>query len=181
MSQHPALVEHVLSRQEIQARVAELGAQISADYAGRQVKLTCVLKGGFVFLADLIREITIPCSIDFMVISSYGTGTQSSGVVRILKDLDGPIDDLDVIVVEDIVDSGLTLSYLLRNLKTRKPATLEVCALLAKPARLEKRRRLPLRRLRDPRHVRRRLRPRRRRAVPRTAGHLVGRRDQALS
>jgi hypoxanthine phosphoribosyltransferase len=137
MSQHPALVEHVLSRQEIQARVAELGAQISADYAGRQVKLTCVLKGGFVFLADLIREITIPCSIDFMVISSYGTGTQSSGVVRILKDLDGPIDDLDVIVVEDIVDSGLTLSYLLRNLKTRKPATLEVCALLAKPARLE--------------------------------------------
>ena len=97
MSQHPALVEHVLSRQEIQARVAELGAQISADYAGRQVKLPCVLRGGFVFLADLIREITIPCSIDFMVISSYGTGTQSSGVVRILKDLDGPIDDLDVI------------------------------------------------------------------------------------
>lgn len=133
MSQHPALVEHVLSRQEIQARVAELGAQISADYAGRQVKLTCVLKGGFVFLADLIREITIPCSIDFMVISSYGTGTQSSGVVRILKDLDGPIDDLDVIVVEDIVDSGLTLSWLLRNLATRHPRSLRVCTLLRKP------------------------------------------------
>ena len=127
MSQHPALVEHVLTREEIQARVVELGAQISADYAGREITLTCVLKGGFVFLADLIREITIPCSIDFMVISSYGTGTQSSGVVRILKDLDGPIDELDVIVVEDIVDSGLTLSYLLRNLKTRKPASLEVC------------------------------------------------------
>ena len=137
MSRHPALVDHVISHADIQRRVAELGAQISSDYAGREIMLTCVLKGGFIFLADLVRAIEVPCSLDFMVISSYGTGTQSSGVVRILKDLDAPIEGLDVIVVEDIVDSGLTLSYLLRNLRTRKPASLEVCTLLSKPARRE--------------------------------------------
>ncbi|MSO48177.1 MAG: hypoxanthine phosphoribosyltransferase [Thermoleophilia bacterium] len=134
---HPALVDQVLSREQIAARVSELGAEISEVYAGRELKLTCVLKGGFIFLADLVRAITIPCAIDFMVISSYGSGTQSSGIVRILKDLDAPIEGLDVLVVEDIVDSGLTLSYLLRNLETRRPATLEVCTLLAKPARHE--------------------------------------------
>lgn len=135
MSQHPALVEHVITREQIQQRVQELGAQISADYAGRQIKLTCVLKGGFIFLADLVRAIEVPCTMDFMVISSYGMGTRSSGVVRILKDLDAPIDGRDVLVVEDIVDSGLTLSYLLRNLETRRPASLEVCSLLSKPGR----------------------------------------------
>lgn len=134
---HPALVDQVVSREQIATRVAELGAEISEAYAGRELKLTCVLKGGFIFLADLVRTITIPCAIDFMVISSYGSGTQSSGIVRILKDLDAPIEGMDVLVVEDIVDSGLTLSYLLRNLETRHPATLEVCTLLAKPARHE--------------------------------------------
>ena len=137
MSRHPALLEHVIPRAEIDRRVAELGAQISQDYAGREIMLTCVLKGGFIFLADLVRALEVPCSLDFMVISSYGTGTQSSGVVRILKDLDTPIEGRDVLIVEDIVDSGLTLSYLLRNLRTRKPASLEVCTLLSKPARRE--------------------------------------------
>ena len=137
MTRHPALVDHVVPQAEIERRVAELGATISRDYADRELLLVCVLKGGFIFLADLVRAIEVPCSLDFMVISSYGTGTQSSGVVRILKDLDAPIEGLDVIVVEDIVDSGLTLSYLLRNLKTRRPASLEVCTLLSKPARRE--------------------------------------------
>lgn len=134
---HPALIDHIVSREQISARVAELGAEISASYAGRSLLLTCVLKGGFIFLADLVRTITVPVAIDFMVISSYGSGTQSSGIVRISKDLDEPIEGRDVIVVEDIIDSGLTLSYLLRNLETRQPASLEVCTLLAKPARLE--------------------------------------------
>ncbi len=135
--QYPALTDTLITREQIAQRVAELGADISEAYAGRELRITCVLKGGFVFLADLVRTITVPCSIDFMVISSYGSGTRSSGVVRILKDLDAPIEDEDVLVVEDIVDSGLTLSYLLRNLATRKPASLEVCTLLAKPARHE--------------------------------------------
>jgi len=134
---HPALIDHVVTRAQIAERVAALGEQISADYAGRELMITCVLKGGFIFLADLVREITVPCALDFMVISSYGTGTQSSGVVRILKDLDAPIEGRDVLVVEDIVDSGLTLSYLRRNLEARQPASLEVCALLTKPARRE--------------------------------------------
>ena len=135
MSQHPALVEHVLSRQEIQARVAELGAQISADYAGRQVKLTCVLKGGFVFLADLIREITIPCSIDFMAVSSYGTHSSSSGQVQLLKDLDTGIEGRPVVIVEDIVDTGLTLTYLQDLLRARSPGSLRTACLLSKPSR----------------------------------------------
>ena len=137
MPRHPALVEQIISREQIADRVAVLGAEISEAYAGRTLAMTCVLKGGFVFLADLVRAITVPCSIDFMVISSYASGTQTSGIVRILKDLDEPIEGLDVLVVEDIVDSGLTLSYLLRNLETRRPLSLEVCTLLAKPARLE--------------------------------------------
>jgi hypoxanthine phosphoribosyltransferase len=134
---HPALRERIIDRDGIAARVAELGTAISADYAGRSLVITCVLKGGFIFLADLVREISVPVSIDFMVISSYGAGTSSSGIVRILKDLDTPIEGRDVLVVEDIVDSGLTLSYLLRNLETRHPASIEVCTLLAKPARRE--------------------------------------------
>ena len=137
MTRHPALVDHVVPQAEIERRISELAAEISRDYAGRELLLVCVLKGGFIFLADLVREIDVACTMDFMVISSYGTGTQSSGVVRILKDLDTPIEGRDVLIVEDIVDSGLTLSYLLRNLATRKPASLEVCTLLSKPARRE--------------------------------------------
>ena len=121
----------------LQARIRELGVEISRDYAGRDLLLVGVLKGAVFFMADLMRELTIPCEIDFMAISSYGAGTDSSGVVRILKDLDENIADRHVLVVEDIIDSGLTLSYLMRSLKARKPASLEICALLTKPARRE--------------------------------------------
>ena len=119
------------------ARIAELGAEISADYAGRDLLLVGVLKGAVFFMADLMRHLTVPCEIDFMAISSYGASTDSSGVVRILKDLDINIEGRHVLVVEDIIDSGLTLSYLMRNLEAREPASLEVCALLTKPERRE--------------------------------------------
>ena len=115
----------------------ELGAEISQEYEGRDLLLVGVLKGAVFFMADLMRELTIPCEIDFMAISSYGAATDSSGVVRILKDLDANIAGRDVLVVEDIIDSGLTLSYLMRSLKARKPASLEICALLTKPERRE--------------------------------------------
>ncbi len=121
----------------LQARVRELGAEISRDYAGRDLLLVGVLKGAVFFMADLMRELTIPCEIDFMAISSYGAGTDSSGVVRILKDLDLNISGRNVLVVEDIIDSGLTLSYLVRSLTARKPASVEICALLTKPERRE--------------------------------------------
>jgi hypoxanthine phosphoribosyltransferase len=121
----------------LSARVAELGAEISADYEGRDLLLIGVLKGAVFFMADLMRKLTIPCEVDFMAISSYGASTDSSGVVRILKDLDINIEGRHVLVVEDIIDSGLTLSYLMRNLESREPATLEVCALLTKPDRRE--------------------------------------------
>ena len=112
-----------------------LGEQISADYAGRSLLLVGVLKGAFFFLSDLMRQLDVPCEVDFMAVASYGSSTDSSGVVRILKDLDASIEGRDVLIVEDIVDSGLTLSYLLRTLKAREPASLEVCALLTKPER----------------------------------------------
>lgn len=115
------------------ARVRELAAEVSADYADRELVLIGVLKGAIFFLADLMRALTVPCEVDFMAISSYGSATKSSGVVRILKDLDMPLEGRDVLIVEDIVDSGLTLQYLLRNLAARNPASLEVCALLIKP------------------------------------------------
>jgi len=118
-------------------RVRELGEELSRDYAGRDLLLVGVLKGAVFFMADLVREITVPCEIDFMAVSSYGSGTDSSGVVRILKDLEINISGRDVLVVEDIIDSGLTLSYLMRSLKARKPASLEICALLTKPERRE--------------------------------------------
>ena len=121
----------------LRGRIAELGAEVSSDYAGRDLLLVGVLKGAVFFMADLMRNLTIPCEVDFMAISSYGASTDSSGVVRILKDLDVNIEGRDVLVVEDIIDSGLTLSYLIRNLESRNPATLEVCALLTKPARRE--------------------------------------------
>ena len=125
-----------------------------------------MLKGAVFFMADLMRRLTVPCEIDFMAISSYGASTDSSGVVRILKDLDINIEGRHVLVVEDIIDSGLTLSYLVRNLESREPGDLEVCALLTKPARREIEVRRALRRLRDPEPLRDRLRARLRRALP---------------
>jgi hypoxanthine phosphoribosyltransferase len=122
----------LISEDELRARVNDLGQQVSRDYEGLDPLLVAVLKGAVIFAGDLLRAITIPCAIDFMAISSYGSGTESSGVVRILKDLDAPIAGRHVLVVEDIVDSGLTLKYLLKNLAGRKPATLEVAALLRK-------------------------------------------------
>ena len=121
----------------LRRRIAELGAEVSADYVGKDLLLVGVLKGAVFFMADLMRRLTIPCEVDFMAISSYGASTDSSGVVRILKDLDINIEGRDVLVVEDIIDSGLTLSYLMRMLESRNPASLEVCALLTKPARRE--------------------------------------------
>ena len=129
--------ETLLDEDTIQARIAELAGEITRDYRDREPLVVCVLKGGFIFLADLVRHLDMPVNVDFMAISSYGAGTRSSGVVRILKDLETPIEGREVLVVEDIVDSGLTLSYLMRNLESREPASLEVCALLTKPARRE--------------------------------------------
>ena len=129
--------EILIDEETLRARVEALGAAISADYAGRDLLLVGVLKGAVFFMADLMRELTIPCEIDFMAISSYGAATDSSGVVRILKDLDLNIAGREVLVVEDIIDSGLTLSYLMRNLRARSPASLEICALLTKPERRE--------------------------------------------
>ncbi|HLB21945.1 MAG TPA: hypoxanthine phosphoribosyltransferase [Solirubrobacteraceae bacterium] len=130
-----AIGEVLVSAEEVQRRVAELGEQISRDYAGRSLLLIGVLKGAVFFLSDLMRFIDIPVEVDFMAVASYGSATDSSGVVRILKDLDASIEDRDVLIVEDIVDSGLTLQYLMRNLGSRNPRTLEVCALLTKPER----------------------------------------------
>ena len=131
-------VSKVLIEEDVvAARVAELGSEISDDYAGKDLLLVGVLKGAVFFMADLMRQLSIPCEVDFMAISSYGASTDSSGVVRILKDLDINIEGRDVLVVEDIIDSGLTLSYLIRNLESRNPASLEICALLTKPERRE--------------------------------------------
>jgi hypoxanthine phosphoribosyltransferase len=132
-----AVGEILIEQEPLQARIAELGVEISSEYDGRDLLLVGVLKGAVFFMADLMRELSIPCEIDFMAISSYGAATDSSGVVRILKDLDTNIAGRDVLVVEDIIDSGLTLSYLMRSLKARKPASLEICALLTKPERRE--------------------------------------------
>jgi hypoxanthine phosphoribosyltransferase len=132
-----AVGEVLIDAETLEARIAELGAEISVDYQGRDLLLIGVLKGAVFFMADLMRRLTIPCEVDFMAISSYGASTDSSGVVRILKDLDINIEGRNVLVVEDIIDSGLTLSYLMRNLESREPATLEVCALLTKPERRE--------------------------------------------
>jgi hypoxanthine phosphoribosyltransferase len=127
----------LIEEDAVAARVAELGSEISVDYATKDLLLVGVLKGAVFFMADLMRHLTIPCEVDFMAISSYGASTDSSGVVRILKDLDINIEGRDVLVVEDIIDSGLTLSYLIRNLEAREPASLAVCALLTKPDRRE--------------------------------------------
>ena len=127
--------EILIDEQSLQARVAELGAQIAEDYRGRDLLLIGVLKGAVFFMADLMRQLDIPCEVDFMAISSYGAGLDSSGVVRILKDLDVSIEGREVLIVEDIIDSGLTLSYLMSTLEARRPASLEICALLTKPER----------------------------------------------
>ncbi|MGV1047510.1 MAG: hypoxanthine phosphoribosyltransferase [Solirubrobacterales bacterium] len=132
----PEIGETLVSKEELQGRVAALGREVSRDYAGRDLFMVGVLKGAVLFLADLMRNIDVPCEIDFMAVSSYGSQTDSSGVVRILKDLDAPIEGRHVLIVEDIIDSGLTLQYLMRNLNARRPASLEVCALLTKPERL---------------------------------------------
>jgi hypoxanthine phosphoribosyltransferase len=131
----PAIGEILVQQDDLAHRVKALGAQISSEYEGRSLLLVGVLKGAFFFLSDLMRSLDVPCEVDFMAVASYGSSTDSSGVVRILKDLDAPIEGRDVLIVEDIVDSGLTLSYLLRTLKAREPASLEVCALLTKPER----------------------------------------------
>jgi hypoxanthine phosphoribosyltransferase len=132
-----AVGEVLIDEETLQRRIAALGEEISGDYEGRELLLVGVLKGAVFFLADLMRNLTVPCEIDFMAISSYGASTDSSGVVRILKDLDINIEGRHVLVVEDIIDSGLTLSYLVRNLEAREPASLEICALLTKPERRE--------------------------------------------
>jgi hypoxanthine phosphoribosyltransferase len=131
------VAEILIEEDALRERIAELGAEISADYAGKDLLLVGVLKGAVFFMADLMRHISVPCEVDFMAISSYGASTDSSGVVRILKDLDESIEGRNVLVVEDIIDSGLTLSYLKRTLGARHPASLEVCALLTKPERRE--------------------------------------------
>src|SRR5437763_16877157 len=127
--------EILVPAEDLARRVQELAAEVSRDYAGKDLVLVGVLKGAVFFLSDLMRQLEIPCEVDFMAVASYGSATKSSGVVRILKDLDMVIEDRNVLIVEDIVDSGLTLRYLLRNLEGRNPRSLEVCALLVKPDR----------------------------------------------
>lgn len=125
--------ETLISEEALQQRISEIAAEISEDYAGRRILVIGVLKGAIFFISDLVRQLTVPCELDFMAVSSYGASTHSSGVVRILKDLDISIAGRDVLIVEDVIDSGLTLSYLLKNLTSRSPASLEICTLLAKP------------------------------------------------
>jgi len=131
----PAIGETIVQADDLQHRIEQLGKEITLDYADKDLLLVCVLKGAVFFLSDLMRHIELPCEVDFMAVASYGSATESSGVVRILKDLDMAIEDRHVLIVEDIVDSGLTLQYLMRSLEARNPASLEVCALLTKPSR----------------------------------------------
>ena len=137
MTDDPAIGEILVEAEDLTRRVKELADQISADYADKDLLLIGVLKGAVFFVSDLMRHLDIPVEVDFMAVASYGSATRSSGVVRILKDLDAAIEGRDVLIVEDIVDSGLTLQYLLRNLAGRNPRSLEVCALLIKPERRE--------------------------------------------
>jgi hypoxanthine phosphoribosyltransferase len=131
----PDVKEVLITSDQIEAKVREIGARITEDYRGEKPLLVGVLRGAVVIMSDLMRNIDLQCELDFMDISSYGSGTSSSGVVRILKDLEEDITDRHVLIVEDIIDTGLTLSYLMRSLQARKPASLEVCALLSKPSR----------------------------------------------
>ena len=132
------MAEHIrvlLTEEEVDKRIQEIGEQISKDYAGKQVHLVCVLKGGSFFMCELAKRITVPVSLDFMSVSSYGSDTKSSGVVKIVKDLDQPLEGKDVLIVEDIIDSGRTLAYLIEVLKQRNPKNIELCTLLDKPER----------------------------------------------
>lgn len=132
------MAEHIrvlLTEEEVDKRIQEIGEQISKDYAGKQVHLVCVLKGGSFFMCELAKRITVPVSLDFMSVSSYGSDTKSSGVVKIIKDLDEPLEGKNVIIVEDIIDSGRTLAYLIEVLKQRNPKNIELCTLLDKPER----------------------------------------------
>ena len=135
MLRDESIGEILVQADELQHRVRHMGEQVTRDYAGKDLLLIGVLKGAVFFLSDLMRQIEIPCEVDFMAVASYGSSTDSSGVVRILKDLDAPLEGRDVLIVEDIVDSGLTLQYLMRTLEARGPRSLEVCALLTKPER----------------------------------------------
>lgn len=130
-----AIGEILVQPDDLTHRVRQLGQDVTSDYQGRDLLMVGVLKGAIFFLSDLMREVEVSCEVDFMAVASYGSSTDSSGIVRILKDLDAPIAGRHVLLVEDIVDSGLTLSYLLRTLRAREPASLEVCALLTKPER----------------------------------------------
>ena len=130
--------EVLFTEEQLARRVGELAHQITQDYQGREIVLISVLRGSFVFMADLVRQITVPCTVDFMAVSSYGSGTTSSGQVKIVKDLSETIEGKDVIVVEDILDSGNTLSYLLKLLEARRPASIRLCTLLDKPERRTK-------------------------------------------
>jgi len=134
VTQDPAIAEVVIDEARLQARIGELGAQIARDYAWKNPVLVGILRGSIMFVADLLRQLDIPASLDLLAISSY-SGRDSSGVVRLIKDLDHPIEGKHVLIVEDIIDTGLTLNYVLRSLRTRSPASLEVCTLLSKPAR----------------------------------------------
>jgi len=143
MSEFGTVGETLIAEEALQARIVELAAKVSEDYVGREPLVIGVLKGAVFFIADLLRHLTVPCELDFMAVSSYGSSTHSSGVVRILKDLDIPIAGRHVLVVEDVIDSGLTLSYLMKNLASRQPASLEICTLLTKPG--HKRLNIPIR------------------------------------
>lgn len=125
----------LISEEEVNKRINEVAAQISRDYKGKEIHIICILKGGVFFACELAKRITVPVSLDFMSVSSYGAGTTSSGVVRILKDLDEPLEGKDVLIVEDIIDSGRTLAYLIENLKQRGPERIQLCTLLDKPER----------------------------------------------
>ena len=135
MLQDEHIGEILVQADDLQHRITEMAAEVSRDYMGRDLLLIGVLKGAVFFLSDLMRQLDIPCEVDFMAVASYGSSTDSSGVVRILKDLDAPLEGRNVLIVEDIVDSGLTLQYLMRTLQARGPASIEVCALLTKPER----------------------------------------------
>lgn len=135
MAFHSDQIDVLYTAEQVGARVAELGAQITRDYAGQDLVVVSVLKGSYIFSADLVRAIDLPVTIDFLGVSSYGSGTESSGVVRITSDLSRPVQGKHVLVVEDIVDSGLTMDFLLDNLRTRHPASVRVCTLLEKPSR----------------------------------------------
>lgn len=135
MSMNDDIRAVLVSEQQLKDKVAQLGAQISQDYAGKDLVLVSILKGAVVFMADLMRAVTIPCSIDFMVVSSYGAGTTTTGLVKIIKNLDSDLSGKDVLIVEDILDTGVTLSNLVPMLKMRDPNSVRICAILDKPSR----------------------------------------------